>query len=167
VFERDFVIETRWPPTVAAVEIQKRIAAPGGPSEGDEPFLGRSLSKTEFRFSRAPSHRNNLLPVIDATVVDSQREGARVEVRVRLHDAVLVFIVLTIAVAIMGPIAAGVPVDTAIRWLPVIFTLLLAGFRLYHAAFTREARQAEAILREIFAAAPPLPPPHDTGEPYR
>jgi hypothetical protein len=163
VFQRDFVIETRWPPTVAAIEIQKRMAAPATPRQGDEPFLGGSLSKTEFRFSRASSGRNNLLPVIDAAVLDSDRNGARVEVRVRLNGTLLVMIGFTIAVAMVGAVAAGV---SGLWWLAAC-PLLIAGCKAYHAAFKREARQAEAILREIFARAPALPPPYDTEEPYR
>lgn len=67
----------------------------------------------------------------------------------------------------LGPIAAGVSVPAAGLCLLAASPLLVAGCKVYHAAFKREARQAEGILRDIFAAAPPLPPPHDTGEPYR
>jgi hypothetical protein len=165
--QRDFVIETRWPPSVAAIEIRKRIAVRDGGRLGDEPFFGRSLSKVEFQFSRAPSDRKNLLPIIDATVTPCDRDGARVHVRMRPHDGVLLIPALAIVMAILGPFAAVIYGGVAGLKLLGVSALLILGGRWHHAAFEREARRAEAILRGIFAAAPALPPPHDTGEPYR
>jgi hypothetical protein len=163
---RDFVIETCWPPTVTAIEIRKRIAPPRGPSPCDEPFVGRALSKTEFRFSRANSEQN-LLPVIEATVAPTHREGARVNVRMRLPDALRGLVALTMVIAALSPVTAVVSGGRAglSMLAPCLLAIGVCGMQ--HAAFKREARRTEAILRGIFAAAPALPPPHDTGEPYR
>ena len=164
--EHHFEVETSWPTTVAAIEIRKRIAAPRGPSQGDEPFLGRSLSNTEFRFSPASSHRNDMLPVIEATVSSADPKGARIHVQVRLSDAMLCFTVVTMAVATLGLAATVSGWQAGFSWLGVS-ALLLVGCKLHHGTFKREARRTEEILRDIFAAAPALPPPPETGEPYR
>jgi hypothetical protein len=162
----DFVIETSWPPSVAAIEIRKRIASPRAGEQGDEPFFGRSLSETEFRFSRAPSGKN-LLPVIDATITPSRRGGARVDVRLRLQDTALVLTVTSMTVATLGPIAAVVTGGWGSLPALGVSALVVLGARWHHAAFSREALRTETTLRAIFAAAPGLPPPHETGEPYR
>ncbi len=161
----DFVIETSWPPAVAAIEIRKRIAAPHAASQGDEPFLGRSIGETEFRFSRA-SQKSNLLPAIYVAVVPSHHEGARVQVLVRPNDVWLGLMAMCIFVATItiGGLMHGAP--GALESAAVLPLLVLAG-ALARPAFQREARRTEAILRSIFAAAPGLPPPHDSGKPYR
>jgi hypothetical protein len=164
---RDFVIETSWPPTVAAIEIKKRIAAPRIFGGGDEPFVGKSLAEAEFRFSRAISYRNSFLPVIQAAVEPSHRDGARLRVRMRLSVPVMAFMGVWMTGATFGALVGLV---SAARGGPpalIVLALPLFGVGLVAVPFSLEARKAEAMLRAIFAAAPGLSPPPGMGGPYR
>jgi hypothetical protein len=160
---RDFAIETSWPPSVAAIEIRKRIASPRLFAETEEPFVGKSISEVEFCFSREASHRNPYLPVIDAEVEPSYRDGARVRVRMRLH---------IVMGAWLAPAALGLlfGIGSLVRgqsagWIGIVMPVFIVG--LVTGIFSSEARKAEDLLRAIFATAPGVPPPPDTGEPYR
>jgi hypothetical protein len=164
---RDFAIETSWPPSVAAIEIRKRIASPRLFAQTDGPFVGESMTEMEFRFSRGISYRNSFLPVIRVAVEPSYRDGARVRVRMRLHGAVAVFTALWLAAATSGlffgfaSLVGGEAPGLTMIVMPVFGVGLLTG------AFSFEARKAEDLLRGIFAAAPGFLPSPDTGEPYR
>ena len=164
---RDFVIETSWPPNVAATEIKKRIGKPRLFGRSDETFVGKSTSEGEFRFSRAIRYKNSFLPIIHAAVEPSYRDGARVRVRMRLHGLVLAFMAIWMTAAASGALvglvslARGRPVGLV----GVVFTVSVASF--VAVTFSREADVAEALLRRIFAAAPALPSAPDTGAPYR
>jgi hypothetical protein len=163
----DFVIETSWSPAVAAIEIRKRIAAPDAGSPSYEPFVGRSYSTTEFRFTRAYSGKNNVLPVILATVAPSHREGARLEISMRPGAAFWAFMVGWMAMATFGVIGSVRSRDAEYIGLFALCAMLMVVAAAHHFAFRREVRQTDATLRSIFAPAPPLPAPRDTGEPYR
>jgi hypothetical protein len=161
---REFVIETSWPPNVAAIEIRKRIASPYLPARGDEPFIGRSISEDEFRFSRGSSGRSSAYPIVYVAVEPSFRDGARVRVRIQLHDFATALTALPATVGVLLGIillAHGQPAGL----IAVALSAFLAG--LIVVSFSRQARETEALVRAIFAAAPGLPPPTDSGEPYR
>jgi hypothetical protein len=159
---REFVIETSWPPNVAAIEIRKRIASPYRPARGDEPFIGRSISEDEFRFSRGSS-RESPSPIVYVTVEPSLRDGSRVRVRIE-RDFVTAITGLWVTIGVlfgMIPLAHGQPAGL------IAVALSALGARLVVVWFSRQARETEAQVRAIFAAAPGLPPPTDSGEPYR
>ena len=164
---RDFAIETSWPPSVAAIEIRKRIASPRLFARTGEPFVGESTTEMEFRFSRGISYRNSFLPVIHAAVEPSYRDGARVRVRMRLHGAVAVFMAIWLTGATFGLLFGleSLVRGQAAGWIGIVMPLF--GVGLVTGGFSFEARKAEDLLRGIFAAAPGFPPPPDTGEPYR
>jgi hypothetical protein len=160
---REFVIETSWPPNVAAIEIRKRIASPYLPARGDEPFIGRSISENEFRFSRGSS-RQSPSPIVYVAVEPSLRDGSRVRVRIELHDGVTAITGLWVTIGVlfgMIHLAHGQPAGL------IAVALSALGARLVVVWFSRQARETEALVRAIFAAAPGLPPPTDSGEPYR
>jgi hypothetical protein len=165
---RDFAIETSWPPNVAAIEIRKHIASPRLFAQTDEPFVGESMTEKEFRFSRGIRYPNAFLPVIRAAVEPSYRDGARVRVRIRLHDGVVVFMAFWLAVAPSGLLLGGLAsLVGGLAAGSIVIVLPVFGVGLLARAFSVEARKAEDLLRAIFAAAPGFPPPPDTGEPYR
>jgi hypothetical protein len=160
---RRFAIETSWPPSVAAIEIRKRLADSRWNSS-DLPFVGQAVSETVFRFSRAISYRNSFLPVIEARVEPSHRGGARIRVRMGLNGFVIAFMALWLLSATFGAIVAlagGRPGALSVVGFP------LFGVTLVTLPFALEARKSEAAVRSIFAAAPAGPPSFDSGEPYR
>ena len=85
-------------------------------------------------------------------------------VRIQLHDFVTAVTALSVTVGVLFgiiPLAHGQPAGLIV----VVLLALLA--RLVAVSFSRQARETEALVRAIFAAAPGLPPPTDSGEPYR
>jgi hypothetical protein len=171
---RSFVIETRWSPEVAITELQKRIDVPGffDLGEGTAPFAGRRLkNKDAFGFSpraSAPGQANGFKPVVHAAVEPSHRDGARIRVTMRMQLFTMVFMMAWMGGATYGALTF------LVRTLPDgnlagVFALLLPmfGVFLYIRGFVLEARKSEHMLREIFASAPALPAPVDTGVAYR
>ena len=162
---RHFTIETSWSPEVADIELRKRIDGLLG--TGDEVFRGRSTRNGQYKFQRVISYRNSFLPVITATVEPSHHNGARVRIRMRLHALVAIFMQLwmtgAMAGAIVGILAlgSGQPAGLIALALPVF------GAGLTTIPFALEARAAERLLREVYAAAPALPAPPETGAAYR
>ena len=165
---RDFVIETSWSPSVAAIEIKKSIDGPPPLSGGsDALFIGRE-DDGRFRFSRRISYRNSFLPMIVAVVEPSHHDGARVRVRMRLHLFVMVFVSVWIGGASLAAfmvafifISHGYPVGLLAAVLPLL------GAAMVSIPFALEAPRAERLLRDVFARAPALPAPPETGEAYR
>jgi hypothetical protein len=166
---RRFVVETSWPPTVAAIEIGKRIAPPRiFGRDREKPFVGKSLGEGVFRFSQATSYKNALLPVVEVVVEPSHRDGARVRVAMRLNDFVAVFVAVWTIAAIVGALAC---LGYALwHWDAVGllgFAVPLIGAWVVVFPFSLDAREAESQIRQIFAPAPGSPPPFDSAEPYR
>jgi hypothetical protein len=164
---RSFTIDTCWSPEVAAIEIRKVIDAPtlfgGG---GGLPFVGKACGEKEFEFRRRIGYRNSFLPVIHAVVEPSHHGGARVRVNMRMHAFVIAFMVVWVTFASVVPGAAGV---VALLHGQASGQLLvpLFGVAMVCVGFPPEARKAEAMLRALYAAAPALPPPPETGQAYR
>jgi hypothetical protein len=160
---RDLVIETSWPPNVAVIEIRKRTIKPRGfglfnfLGDDEEPFVGGALSDTEFRFWRRISYRNSFLPIIHAVVEPSHSGGASVRIRMRLHVFVIGFLLIWMTGATFGcvfglvALAHGEPAGLIALAFPVF------GVALVTIPFAIEARNAEVLLREIFAPALALP----------
>jgi len=163
---RDFTIETSWSPTVAAVELQKRIGERRFFGGGDTPFTG-TVDGSVFRFSRRIAYRNSFLPMIVAVIEPSHHNGARIRVQMRLHVLVMVFM----AVWMTGATLAGLVGLTALaRGQPAGLAALafpLFGAALSTIPFALEARLAERLLREIYAQAPAPPAPPESGVAYR
>jgi hypothetical protein len=163
---RDFAIETSWPPTLAAIEIKKRIAAPHFFGHCDKPFVGKAFTETAFRFSRAISYRNAFLPVIQATIEPSHGNAARVRVRMRLSVPAMAFMAIWMTGATFGALVGLVSAAGGSAAAMLALALPFFGAGLATMPFSLEADEAEAMLRAIFAPAPALPP-WSAGEPYR
>jgi hypothetical protein len=161
---RNFAIETSWSPEVAALELQKRIGARGlgGAREpGGAPFAGEALGDMSFRFTRVIAYRNSFLPVIRATVRPSSAPGAhaRIHVTMRLHQFVMAFGFVWMSGALLGGLSAGlVAVRSGNLGGLVALGFPLFGAVLFTVPFAIEARIAERLLREVYAAAPPTGP---------
>jgi hypothetical protein len=135
----------------------------GGAGDGSSPFAGQAAGN-RFVFSRQIAYRNSFLPIIEAVVTPDGR-GARIEIQMRLHPFVLAFMTVWMAGAtlggLLGLVAAifhGSPEGLLALLLPVF------GGGMVAAAFTYEARRAEAMLRAMFPPAAELP---DGLPPYR
>jgi hypothetical protein len=166
---RSFTIDTSWPPEVAAIEIRKVIDAPtlfgGG---GCLPFVGTARGEKEFVFRRRIGYRNSFLPVIHAVVEPSHHGGARVRVRMRMYAVVIAFMAFWLTGASFGAGSAGVVAllhGQASGLLMLLFPLF--GVAMVCVGFSLEARKAEKMLRALYAVAPALPPPPETGQAYR
>jgi hypothetical protein len=159
---RDLAIETSWPPSVAAIEIRKRISEPRALANGDEPFLGGPLGEHEFRFRL---HRSQEFPLtVHARVEEGPRGGACVRVRMRLPDVAAIAFLAWATIATLFALEALIRGQILGLLAPV---LIVAVIRVVTLPFVFAAREAERILREVFAAAPALPDAPNTGEPYR
>jgi hypothetical protein len=164
---RDFTIETSWPPSVAAIELQKLIGERRFFGGGDMPFAG-TRDGSVFRFSRRIAYRNSFLPMIVAVVEPSHHDGARVRVQMRLHVFVMLFMGIWMTGATLVSVMVGFA--TLSRGQPAGLLALafpLAGAGMTTIPFAFEARTAEHLLREIYARAPALPAPPETGVAYR
>ena len=159
---RDFVVETRWSPGVAAIELKNRVGPRRFYAGGGTPFVGESVNEAEFRFRRAISYRNSFLPHIQVAVEPAGDRGARVHVRMRMHPAVLTLTVLWLVGMTIAAIA-----ELSTPWHrhagPMALVMPVIGIVVVVLSFGLEARKAEAMLREIYAPAPAL----ETNEPYR
>lgn len=162
---RDFIIDTRWSPAVADVELRKRVEGLLG--TGDAPFRGRSVGQAQYKLHRAISYRNSFLPVIHATIEPGHRGGARVRIRMRLHAGVAVFMPIWMTGAMAAAIAGIVGLAHGQGAGVVGLAMPIFGAGLTVIPFALEARTAERLLREVYAPAPALPAPPETGEAYR
>jgi hypothetical protein len=166
---RDFVIDTSWSPNVAAIELRKSIQGAPPLSGGEDALFSGRVANGRFRLTRKRTfYRSSFFPVIEAVVEPSWRDGARVRVRMRLHLFVMTVMCVWIAGATFGAIAAGTSMlshGQPLGLVAVVFPLL--GVGLVSIPFAIEATRAERTLREIFARAPPLPAPPETGVAYR
>jgi hypothetical protein len=165
---RTFVIETRWPPEVAAIEVKKVIDKPTlFGAIGDAPFVGKAKSQTEFVFRRRISYRNSFLPIIRAVVEPSHNGGARIRVRMRMYLFAMGFLLVWSTGGAFAGLAGLVALSEGQVAGLVGVAFPLFGLALTCVPFALEARIAERLLRAIYAAAPPLPPPPETGQAYR
>jgi hypothetical protein len=164
---RDFVIDTRWTPDVAIVEIRKRLGRPQLFGWGESaPFVGE-LNGNAFRFrhEKAPLRKGTGPAVIDAVVEHSHHNGARIRVTMRVNMSSMVSLIIFVGFIAFTVLRA--PADA--KWAMgafVSFGLLFFG-SVTVIRFASQANKAERFLREIFANAPAFPAPVETGVAYR
>jgi hypothetical protein len=152
---RDLVVETSWPPDVAANELATRIGKGRFFGGGHTLFVGDRLNEREFRFSRRISYRNSFLPVIRVVIEDSDHGGSRVRVRMRLHAFVLAAMALYMTVATFIGLPLGFVLLSRRDTSAVIpLAMPVFGATLTTVSFAVEAQKAERLLRDIFAGAP-------------
>lgn len=164
---RDFVVDTRWPPEVAVAEIQKRVGQPQLFGWGETaPFVGHragnafrlNLKKSALQKGRGPA-------VIDAVVEPSHHNGARIRVKMRLTSSlsfVLLASIVFLVLCVSGARAEMKGVNAVFLSFGLLFYSTLVAIM-----FVFQANKAERLLREIFARAPALPAPVETGLAYR
>jgi hypothetical protein len=165
---RTFVVETAWSPEVAAIELGKIIEKPVLFARGEAPFVGKAVTATEFVFRRQISGRNSFLPRIHAVIEPSHHGGSHIRVDMRMHIAVIAFMAVWMTGATCGSLTVGIAAvhqgrEAALPW--VLFPLF--GAAMIAIGFAPEARKAEHLLRALYARAPALPSPPDTGQAYR
>lgn len=150
---------------MAALELKKVIDKPtffGG--SGDKPFVGRAESETEFRFRRRTAYRS-LPPMIRVFVEPLRHGGTCLHVHMRLHLFAAVFMACCMTVATIGAVrllCEGQP-----RGLIGLTLFAVLGAGLTGVPFALEAREAEKLLRTVYAAAPAPPEPPEIEQPYR
>ncbi|HEY1691673.1 MAG TPA: hypothetical protein VGG39_05910 [Polyangiaceae bacterium] len=166
---RTFVVETSWSPTVAEIELRKKVApqraVPGDGGHDDAVFVG-SEGHGRFRLSRRAGDQSTFPLRFDVVVESSHHQGARVVVRPRTVVLLILSLCLgavTVIASIMAVVGleCGLPSAMLVLALPVVLAGLLSF------ATAREARESERLLRGIFARAPALPAPPETDEAYR
>ena len=163
------MIDTSWAPHVARIELRKNMDEPKLLSTpGEAPFIGKAISDVELHFHRRIAYRNSFLPRIRATLEPSYHGGSRLRVRMQLHPLVLAFMGVWMTFATFGGLAIGIAA-LAHGQIAGLFALAfpVLGASICSIPFAIEARNAEGLLRDIFAPAPALPPPPRTDEPYR
>ena len=163
---RTFIIGTRWPPDVAAAKLRKSIGKDAWlfAPLGRAPFVGGASSDVEFVFWRRIGYRNPSLPLIRVVIEPTRHGGTQLRVRMRLHLAPAAFFVLWNGAAVLAGLAGLLAALTGHpRGLLVLpFPLLGAAFVAF--PFWLEAREAEHLLRAIYADAPEPP---DAAGAYR
>ena len=133
------------------------------------PYEGYWVGENEVLFrstKRFPSRNGH--PVAQIEIRPSWRDGTRLYVLVRPHafacvvlGATMIFALLIAFLGLYSAILDGERGGFAMLLVPVPFYLAVwAPF-----AFYRE--ETERRVREIFASAPALPPPVETGVPFR
>jgi hypothetical protein len=99
-------------------------------------------------------------------VEPSDYGGARVRIWMRLHAFVVAFMTLRMAGATLGAFAGLVSLAQGHALALVAFAFPIFGFLIVTVPFALEARVAERLLREAFAAAPvPNATPLEPGAP--
>jgi len=165
---RELIIDTSWSPSVAAIELRKSIQGPPPLSGGDDALFSGRVEGGRFHFSRRVAYKNSFLPVIQAVVEPSHHDGARVRIRMRLHAFVLVFVLAWTAIAAVFGVAVAISVVSRGRAMGLVGLLApLFGVAIGSIPFALEARNAERLLRDVFARAPALPEAQKTGGAYR
>jgi len=152
---RTFVVETDWSPGVAFIELKKHVAPRGWFGGGDSTFVGAPTEGPEFTFSRRIRYHSPFLPVIDAVVEPSPERGAKIRVSMRLHLTVLAFMTVWMTgacAASLAGIAAALFYGRPAGLIALLVPLVGGWFA--SSSFALEAREAEALIREIFARAP-------------
>jgi hypothetical protein len=145
---RSFVIDTCWPPEVAAIELKKVIDEStffGRGRGGNTPFVGMAESETAFVFRRRAGHRKSL-PMVRVVIEPMRHGGARIRVNIGVLGEAMAFLEARGLLGLATPFFA------------VVGAL---------AAFGPEADRAEQKLRAIYASAPALPAPADAQGAYR
>ncbi len=107
---RRFVVETSWSPATAILALEKQIDPPRlFDFAGSLPFIGKATSATQLRFRRRISYRNSFLPRIVVSIEPSASGGAaRLDVRIRLHGLVAVFMTIWMTLATVGGASVAV-----------------------------------------------------------
>jgi hypothetical protein len=149
------------------VELQKRIGERRFFGGGDTPFAGTGDGSV-FRFSRRIAYRNSFLPRIVAVIEPSHLDGARVRIQMRLHLFVMVFMAVWMTGATLASVVVGLATLSEGQLAGLLaFAFPLTGAAMATIPFALEARTAERLLREIYARAPALPAPPESGVAYR
>ncbi|HYX72204.1 MAG TPA: hypothetical protein VE732_05495 [Nitrososphaera sp.] len=118
-----------------------------------EKFEGE-VSETGFKISRIIRYRNSFLPIVQGQFTPSVK-GMRIEVRMRLHMAVLIFSILwlsffgAVAVAFISQIISTGKFEGGM-FIP--FGMLLFYYLLVTISFGVEANKASKLLWDIFEA---------------
>jgi hypothetical protein len=167
---RTFVVETKWPPSVAVIEIRKQVGTVrgllgGGGDNEYAPFVGTE-DRGRFHISRRIGNERSVRPRLEVAVEPSHHDGSRVVVRVDPDAKMLLLVSFAVAV---GLIVAGFAVAADGLGPQLLLALPIAaalGAALVVPS-ALEARESERLLREIFAAAPALPAPPETDDAYR
>lgn len=127
-------------------------------SKGPQAFEG-TVADGRFRMMRSVRGRNSFRSLISGTVSPGGR-GARVDVRLQLHPAVLIFCALFLLVA--AAIASiAIPEFLATGSSPgLIFVIAVTlVFVLFAIVATVEARKATRMLAALFESQPADPSP--------
>jgi hypothetical protein len=155
VFGRRLVFESALTREDLMTRLQQQVASPRlfSSEKGPQLFEG-TVAEGRFRLMRSVRGRNSFRPVISGTV-SSASPGARVDVRLGLHPAVIGVCAILLLVGAMAA-AITIPEYMATGASPgMIFVLALAAvFIAFAIAAAVEARKATRMLAALFEAEP-------------
>ena len=164
-----FVVDTSWSPDIVAEELRKRITPKRFlPTMSVAlPYEGYWIGENEVRFRRTARMRNGY-PVAQIVIRPSWRDGTRLEVLLRPHVFACIVLaaslVFALLIAFLGLFSALLDGERG------GFVMLIAPIPFYLAGwlpFALYANDSEQRIRDLFASAPALPPPVETGKPFR
>lgn len=115
----------------------------------DKRFTGRA-DTASFSIHRILGYRNSFAPMTSGTIATDGRES-RIDVKMRLHPVVIVFLVAWLA--IMGTAFIGIAVASSPYFAPIALLALGVIYALTLFAFWYEVNKQETALREIFQAS--------------
>jgi hypothetical protein len=158
---REFVIETSWPPSIAAVEIEKVFGESWCLDSPKAPIA--SVDRVPANLDPAPFSEKLLYQgtalVIRAVVDGAPHGGSSVHVRMSTRSGILVRrAVISAGLCLLG-VVVGIPVGLVLVAVPLLAAWLLMATAF---PFVLPSREVERFLRSLFVGAPP-----GTGEGYR
>lgn len=155
VFGRRLVFESPLTREDLVTRLEQQVAPPRllSTERGPQLFEG-SVAEGRFQMMRSARGRNSFRPVISGEV-SSMAPGARVDVRLGLHPAVIgVCGILLLAGALAGSIAIPEYVATGASPGMAFVLGLAAVFSAFAIAAAMEARKATRLLAALFEAEP-------------
>jgi hypothetical protein len=135
------------------VEVANRRLGWGIFERRTEKFEGE-VSETGFKISRIIRYRNSFLPIVQGQF-SPLIKGVRIEVRMRLHVAVLIFSILWLSfvgVSAVTVISQIISTGKFEGGMLIPLGMLLFYYLLVTIGFGIEANKASKLLRDIFEA---------------
>ncbi|MDH5181779.1 MAG: hypothetical protein OEZ39_01340 [Gammaproteobacteria bacterium] len=152
-FEQFQLVSDKQPDAVAG--LIRENCAPGGVfgfAGEHKPLLGTYADRS-FKLCRHISYRNSFLPVATGRI-KAQDNGSVIDVSLRMHMAVIVFMAVWSAFFLYGTVATIYMSFSGMDTLnPVVIGLFLFGYLLMQGGFWFEAAKIRKLLAEIITVS--------------